>query len=71
MASDDTPEPFADDPTTQESQRTAERSGPVPINERNTGTYSGSPEFVAGARRATRPASRPASRRRCPPCASS
>ena len=25
-----------------------ERSGPVAVNERNTGTYSGSPEFVAG-----------------------
>jgi len=48
MASDDTPEPFADDPTTQDRSALAERSGPVPINERNTGTYSGSPEFVAG-----------------------
>ena len=48
-----------------------ERSGPIPVNERNTGTYSGSPEFVAGREAATRPDSRRASRRRSPPSASS
>jgi len=48
MAFDDTPEPFADDPTSQDSRVLSERSGPVPSSERTTGTYSGSPEFVAG-----------------------
>src|SRR5262245_33382489 len=48
MASDDTPEPFADDPTSQDRGVLSERSGPVPSNERTTGTYSGSAEFVAG-----------------------
>ena len=48
MASDDTPEPFDDAPTSQDRSVLPERSGPVPMNERNTGNYSGSPEFVAG-----------------------
>ena len=48
MASDDTPEPFEDAPTSQDRSVLPERSGPVPMNERNTGNYSGSPEFVAG-----------------------
>ena len=46
---DDAPDAFDDDPTNLDRSGTLhERSGPVPINERNTGTYSGSPEFVAG-----------------------
>jgi hypothetical protein len=46
---DGTPEPFEDDPTRQDSGRIVpEKSVPVPASERNTGTYSGSPEFVAG-----------------------
>ena len=48
---DGTPEPFEEGPTRQDSGSTvpeAERSVPVPAAERNTGTYSGSPEFVAG-----------------------
>ena len=44
----DTPEPFEDDPTSQDRSVLPESSGPVPANERNTGTYAGSPEFVAG-----------------------
>ena len=48
---DGTPEPFEEGPTRQDSGRTIperDRSVPVPASERNTGTYSGSPEFVAG-----------------------
>ena len=49
---DGTPEPFEEGPTRQDSGSTIpeqpERSVPVPAAERNTGTYSGSPEFVAG-----------------------
>ena len=48
MSPDDTPEPFEDDPTRQDRNALPDGSGPVPMNERNTGTYSGSPEFVAG-----------------------
>ena len=48
-ADDDAPDSFDDDPTNLDrSGALRERSGPVPVNERNTGTYSGSPEFVAG-----------------------
>jgi hypothetical protein len=46
---DDAPDSFDDDPTNLDRSGTMrERSGPIPVNERNTGTYSGSPEFVAG-----------------------
>ena len=46
---DDAPDSFDDDPTNLDRSGTLrERSGPVPVNERNTGTYSGNPEFVAG-----------------------
>jgi hypothetical protein len=46
---DDAPEAFDDDPTNLDRSGTLrERSGPVSMNERKTGTYSGSPEFVAG-----------------------
>jgi hypothetical protein len=49
---DGTPEPFEEGPTRQDSGSTIpeqrDRSVPVPASERNTGTYSGSPEFVAG-----------------------
>jgi hypothetical protein len=46
---DDAPDTFDDDPTNLDRGGTVrDRSGPVPVNERNTGTYSGSPEFVAG-----------------------
>ena len=49
VADDDAPDSFDDDPTNLDrSGALRERSGPVPVNERNTGTYSGSPEFVAG-----------------------
>jgi hypothetical protein len=44
----DTPEPFEDDPTRQDRSTLPDHSSPVPMNERNTGTYAGSPEFVAG-----------------------
>jgi hypothetical protein len=46
---DGTPEPFEEGPTRQDSGSTIpEKSVPVATSERNTGTYSGSPEFVAG-----------------------
>ena len=46
---DDAPDTFDDDPTNLDRGGTLrEHSGPVPVNERNTGTYAGSPEFVAG-----------------------
>jgi hypothetical protein len=46
---DDAPDSFDDDPTNLDRGGTLqEQSRPVPVNERNTGTYSGSPEFVAG-----------------------
>jgi len=48
---DGTPEPFEEGPTRQDSGSTipeVDKSVPVPATERNTGTYSGSPEFVAG-----------------------
>ena len=46
---DDAPDSFDDDPTNLDRSGTMrDRSGPIPVNERNTGTYSGSPEFVAG-----------------------
>ncbi|HXU05903.1 MAG TPA: hypothetical protein VN903_33345 [Polyangia bacterium] len=48
MASDDPPDHFEDEPTHQDSTVLPEKSGPVSANERNTGTYSGSAEFVAG-----------------------
>jgi hypothetical protein len=46
---DDAPDSFDDDPTNLDrSGALREHSGAVPVNERNTGTYAGSPEFVAG-----------------------
>jgi hypothetical protein len=47
---DGTPDPFDDEPTSQHDRGTApeHRPGPVPVSERNTGTYAGSAEFVAG-----------------------
>ena len=49
MPEDHTPDSFEDDPTRQDSGKTVpEHSAPVHASERNTGTYSGSPEFVAG-----------------------
>ena len=46
---DRTPEEFEEDPTRRESGAiVAEHRGTEPASERDTGTYSGSPEFVAG-----------------------
>jgi hypothetical protein len=45
MAPDD---PSEDDPTTRHRDGAPERRETVPMSERNTGTYAGSPEFVAG-----------------------
>ena len=46
---DRTPDEFEEDPTRRESGAIVpEDRGPQPASERNTGTYSGSPEFVAG-----------------------
>ena len=50
------PEPFEDGPTNLDPSGTdphrrdtvPDRRETVPMSERNTGTYSGSPEFVAG-----------------------
>ena len=47
------PEPFEDgptnlDPTDSRRDTVPDRRETVPMSERNTGTYSGSPEFVAG-----------------------
>ncbi|HMF40127.1 MAG TPA: hypothetical protein VKQ32_05515 [Polyangia bacterium] len=46
---DRTPESFEDGPTNLDPTGTIpERREVVPASERNTGTYAGSPEFVAG-----------------------
>lgn len=46
---DDAPDTFDDDPTNLDRSGTLrDTSRPEPVNERNTGTYAGSPEFVAG-----------------------
>jgi len=46
---DDAPESFDDDPTNLDRGGTLpDSSQPVSANERNTGTYAGNPEFVAG-----------------------
>ena len=43
------PEPFEDGPTNLDPTGTVpDRRDTVPMSERNTGTYAGSPEFVAG-----------------------
>jgi hypothetical protein len=43
------PEPFEDGPTNLDPKGVVpESSGPLPVSERKTGTYAGSPEFVAG-----------------------
>ena len=47
---DDAPDSFDDDPTNLDRSSTLrEQSGPVPVSERNTGTYAGNPVFVAGS----------------------
>ena len=43
---DGTPDPFDDEPTNRNVPQ--HRGEPAPASERNTGTYAGSPEFVAG-----------------------
>ena len=50
MAPDDeAPDSFDDDQTNLDrGGALQDQSMPVPVNERNTGTYAGSPEFVAG-----------------------
>jgi|SRR6478735_355917 len=46
---DDAPEAFDDGPTNLDRGGTLpDSSQPVSVNERNTGTYAGNPEFVAG-----------------------
>ena len=47
---DHTPESFEEGPTNLDPSGAVpeRREPPVPASERNTGTYAGSPEFVAG-----------------------